>query len=152
MSLRVMKLAALATENKQLKEEHMTVTWQNSPELDLLEMIKKHMTWISLVVACSIAMLVSVSAVASEGQPIVRAGNDCPSGYRKSGKYCVPRTGSTHSASPIEKKGSCPSGYRKSGNYCVPRTGNDNAPHIIEKKGSCPSGYRKSGNYCVERG
>jgi hypothetical protein len=130
----------------------MNLTWKNSIRLRIVEMIKKHTSWISLAIACSIAALVSVSALAGDGQPIVRAGKHCPSGYRKSGEYCVPRAGSTQSAPAIEKKGSCPSGYRKNGEYCVPRAGSNNTPKIIEKKGSCPSGYRKSGQYCIERG
>ena len=146
-----MKLAPSATETIDIKEHNMNITWRYCPQSEIIEMIKKHLTWISFTIACSIAALVSVKALASEGQPIVRAGKHCPSGYRKSGDYCVPRSGSSASTA-IEKKGSCPSGYRKNGDYCVPRAGQADVPHIIEKKGSCPSGYRKSGEYCVERG
>ena len=129
----------------------MKIHWRNYPPSERVDMIKKHMTWISFTIACAIAVLVSVETLATEGQPIAKVGKHCPSGYRVSGEYCVPRSGSSASTA-IEKKGSCPSGYRKNGDYCVPRAGQADVPHIIEKKGSCPSGYRKSGEYCVERG
>jgi hypothetical protein len=118
---------------------------------EALKMIERHTSCIALIFTCSMAMLFSTVALASEGQPIVRVGKHCPSGYRASGEYCVPRAGSSPTTA-IEKKGSCPSGYRKSGDYCVPRAGSQDTRHVVEKKGSCPSGYRKSGEYCVERG
>ena len=130
----------------------MLIAGQKCPQSKNVDMIKKHMAWISFIIACSMAALVSVSALATEGQPIVKVGKHCPSGYRKSGEYCVASSGSTHAASPIEKKRSCPSGYRKNDDYCVPTSSSREAPQIIEKKGSCPSGYRISGKYCVERG
>jgi len=130
----------------------MHITWQQCLQLEIVEMIKKHMTLISFIIACSIGALVSVTAFSSEGQPIVKVGKHCPSGYRHSGEYCVPRSGSTSTPTAIEKKGTCPSGYRNSGEYCVPRSGGATAPNVIEKKGTCPSGHRVSGQYCVERG
>ena len=129
----------------------MNIAWQKCLKSGIEVMIKKHMTWISFTIACSIGALVSVAALSSEGQPIVKVGKHCPSGYRHSGEYCVPRSGSTSTPTAIEKKGTCPSGYRKSGEYCVPRSGGATAPNVIEKKGTCPSGYRKSGEYCVQR-
>ncbi len=111
----------------------------------------KSKSWM-LVAVLLFGTLAIQNASANEGQPIVRVGDSCPSGYRKSGEYCVPRSGSTSPPAAIEKKGTCPAGYRKSGEYCVPRSGGATAPNVIEKKGACPSGYRKSGEYCVERG
>ena len=114
-------------------------------------------TAISKVISTALLILAAFNinapvVSAAEGQPIVRSGKHCPSGYRKSGEYCVPRSGSTSAPAAIEKNRTCPSGYRKSGEYCVARAGSQEAPHIIEEKGACPAGYRKSGKYCVERG
>ncbi len=75
-------------------------------------------------------------------QVIVKDGS-CPSGYRTSGKYCVP---GSNAGFAIRKVGSCPSGYRTSGKYCI---ANKNAQFAIIKSGSCPSGYRTSGKYCI---
>ena len=129
----------------------MNKSRQQSLQAEIVGMIKKHLTWISLAIACSIAMLISVSAVTGEGQPIVRVGKHCPSGYGVSGEYCVPRSGS-NGKTAIVKKGACPSGYQRSGDYCVARAEQQDVPHIIEKQGACPSGYKVSGQYCVERG
>jgi hypothetical protein len=128
----------------------MNISWQEYIQPEIIAMIKRHMTWISFTVACTIAALVSIEALASEGQPVVRVGKHCPSGYLVSGDYCVSRAGSNDTTA-IEKKGSCPSGYRRSGDYCMPNAGQQDVPHIIEKKGPCPSGYKVSGQYCVER-
>jgi hypothetical protein len=129
----------------------MNGLWGKCLHVELVEMTRIHMTWVLHILACSIAMLISAVALASEGQPVVRVGKHCPSGYRVSGEYCIPRSESS-ATSAIAKKGSCPSGYRKSGDYCVIRSGNNDTRHVIEKKGSCPSGYSKSGEYCVQRG
>jgi hypothetical protein len=130
----------------------MSIHWRNYPPSKRVEIIKKHLTWISFTITCAIAMLVSLETLAAEGQPIVKVGKHCPSGYRVSGEYCVPRSGSTSTPAAIEKKGTCPSGYRKNGEYCVPRSGSTTTPNVIEKRGACPSGYKVSGKYCVERG
>ena len=130
----------------------MNLSWKKYIQRKFVDMIKKHMTWISFIIACSIAVLVSVSVIANGAQPIVKIGKYCPSGYRHSGEYCVPRSGSKSTPAAIENKGTCPSGYRKSGEYCVPRSGSSTAPNVIEKKGTCPSGYRVSGEYRIERG
>jgi hypothetical protein len=114
--------------------------------------LERSMKFIAAAITCLVAVAIPSIAISAEGQPIVKVGKHCPSGYRKSGEYCLPRSGSTHAAPSIEKKGSCPSGYRKNDEYCVPTSSSRKSPHIIEKKGSCPSGYRKSGKYCVERG
>ena len=55
-------------------------------------------------------------AVSQPAQPITKTGSSCPSGYYRSGSYCVPHK----KAKPaIERKGKdCPRGYYRSGNYC----------------------------------
>ena len=88
------------------------------------------------------ALFISQPASSQEITPILKDGS-CPSGYRTSGKYCVP---GKNAGFAIKKIGSCPSGYRTSGNYCL--AGN-NAKPIIIKYGTCPSGFRTSGKYCV---
>jgi hypothetical protein len=90
-------------------------------------------------------------AVSSEGQPVMREGKHCPSSYKRSGDYCVPKSGSQDTPAAIVKKGTCPSGYRKNGDYCIARSGNQESQHVAEKKGACPAGYKASGKYCVER-
>lgn len=145
-----MNMAPRATVNISTTEQNMTIPWQECRQTEVVEMIKKHLTWISFTVACAIAMLISVSAFAGAGQPIVKVGEHCPSGYRVSGEYCVPPSDST--ASPaIEKKRTCPTGYRRNGFYCEPRSDTQSVPHSIEKNGPCPSGYKTSGEYCVEK-
>ncbi len=55
---------------------------------------------------------------AGESAPFARSGDSCPTGYRRSGDYCVPLGGTTRAAMP--RAGSnCPTGYRRSGDYCV---------------------------------
>jgi hypothetical protein len=97
------------------------------------------------------AASISQVAVSSEGQAIVREGKHCPSSYKRSGDYCVPKSVSQDTPAAIVKKGTCPSGYRKNGDYCVARSGDQDTQHVVEKKGACPAGYKKSGKYCVER-
>jgi hypothetical protein len=73
-------------------------------------MYKYHQHWIqpgntmktAISKVISTALLILAALVinpalvsAAEGQPIVRSGKHCPSGYRKSDGYCVPRSGST---------------------------------------------------------
>lgn len=113
-------------------------------------MLKKQLTWISFLLATSIAALISISSIANEGQLIVRSGKHCPSGYQVSGEYCKPKAGPS-AAAAIEKKGSCPAGYRTDGAYCASTTGRGEAPHAVDKKGPCPPGYKTSGKYCVEK-
>jgi hypothetical protein len=48
---------------------------------------------------------------AAEGQPIVRSGKHCPSGYRKSDEYCLPRSDSISAPAAIEKNGTGPVAY-----------------------------------------
>lgn len=135
-----------------IQECYMSRTHQfSSPKHILIPTIKPFRTF-AAGVALAIITTPVVPAQADTAQPILRVGKHCPSGYRASGEYCVPRSFSTDTPQAIEKKGNCPSGYRKSGRYCIPRSGIQNVPHIFEKNGSCPSGYGKSGNYCVERG
>lgn len=104
--------------------------------------------------AICIALFTSLPLVttASNGEPIVRAGNVCPSGYKKDGEYCIPRAGIESTPAAVEKKGTCPAGYRKNGDYCIAQAGTRDTPHLIEKKGTCPAGYRTSGEYCREQG
>jgi len=45
------------------------------------------------------------------------AATTCPSGYHKSGNYCVPN--SKQSKSIIPKSGACPSGWHPQGQWCV---------------------------------
>ena len=135
-----------------IQECYMSRTHQfSSPKHILIPMIKP-LRILAACVALAFITTPAVPAQADTAQPILRVGKHCPSGYRASGEYCVPRSGSTDTPQAIEKKGNCPSGYRKSGRYCIPRSGTQVVPHILEKKGSCPPGYRKSGHYCVERG
>lgn len=62
-------------------------------------------------------MFVAVAIFAAE--PIARVGMICPTGYAKSGNYCVPRVSTTKPA--VAKVTSCPSGYASNGKYCVKR-------------------------------
>ena len=77
-------------------------------------------------------------------QPVLKNGS-CPSGYRTSGKYCVPLKNGRFA---LAKVGSCPTGYRTSGKYCL---AGKKAKLAVPKNGSCPSGYRTSGAYCIAR-
>jgi len=88
-------------------------------------------------------------ALAGPATPLPHSGKSCPTGYYKSGDYCVPRNDATLPA--MERQGSsCPSGFRKSGDYCIANKAD--APHVIEREGSsCPSGYYRSGKYCRQR-
>ena len=55
---------------------------------------------------------------AEQAAAMPRSGSACPSGYYKSGEYCVPGKDATKAV--LQRKGSsCPSGYYKSGEYCV---------------------------------
>ncbi len=90
----------------------------------------------------------AASVVAVEPAPLERSGSSCPTGYRRSGEYCVPYKDTSRAAMP-RAGNSCPTGYRRSGEYCVANTAE--AARVIERSGSsCPTGYRRSGDYCVE--
>ena len=65
-----MILAVRATANNYNKEQYRNISWQKCLQPGI-EMIKKHLTWITFTVACSIAAMVSMKALASDGQPIV---------------------------------------------------------------------------------
>ena len=95
-----------------------------------------------------LAALLSTSTFADTQTAIPLAGRTCPTGYYKSGNYCVARN--EHSKAAMQAVGvSCPSGYYKSGQYCVARK--ENTPAAIERQGvTCPTGYYKSGAYCVK--
>jgi hypothetical protein len=79
---------------------------------------------------------------------IERQGSSCPTGYYKSGEYCV--QGSDRASPAIERAGkSCPSGYYRSGDYYM--TGSERAKPAITRQGSsCPTGHYKSSEYCVQ--
>jgi hypothetical protein len=101
-------------------------------------------TRLLLLLLAGTALFWPTCSLASAAQPVLKNGS-CPSGYRTSGQYCIPRK-NAHFA--IEKVGSCPTGYRTSGNYCL---ANKNAGFAIPKNGNCPTGYRTSGAYCIAR-
>ena len=84
---------------------------------------------------------------AESGDAMPRVGKSGPSGYHKSGEYCV--QGSDRARPAIERAGkSCPSGYYRSGDYCM--AGSERAKPAITRQGSsCPRGYYRSGEYCV---
>lgn len=76
----------------------------------------RHTAWpMRMAVAFALlAAVCSTQVVAVEPAPVERSGSTCPSGYRTSGAYCVPRTDDSKAAMP--RAGStCPSGYRSSG-------------------------------------
>jgi len=61
-------------------------------------------------------IVLAIPVQASGPMPIAKVGKHCPSGYNKSGKYCIPRK---DAKAAIEKEGKdCPRGTFKSGKYC----------------------------------
>ena len=94
------------------------------------------------------AVLVAGTAYAEPRTAIPRVGKSCPTGYHKSGEYCV--EGSDRASPAIERAGkSCPTGYYRSGDYCM--AGSEGANPAITRQGSsCPSGHYRSGEYCVQ--
>ncbi|MFM7784855.1 MAG: hypothetical protein ACKPE6_09470 [Gammaproteobacteria bacterium] len=68
--------------------------------------------------AALLALVLALPALAQTSAvgPVIKTGS-CPSGYHRSGNYCVPSGSSARATIP--KVGSCPSGYHSSGNYCV---------------------------------
>ena len=83
----------------------------------------------------------------------------CPSGYRVSGQFCVPKDGRENASAqgPAFKPKDilvCPPGYYRSGQFCVPRDNEKNLPHIMNVPDDvlvCPPGYYRSAGYCVEK-
>ena len=130
----------------------MKTNYENNFPVTALQRGFKPRELIYITIAFFLAASVSHVAVSSEGQPIVREGKHCPSSYRRSGDYCVPRSSGQDTPTAVAKKGTCPSGYRINGDYCVARNTEKNTQHAIEKKGACPAGYKKSGKYCVNQG
>lgn len=98
----------------------------------------------SFYIIIAIFILHPVLVSAESASPILKNGS-CPSGYRTSGKYCIPGKNAKFA---IIKLGSCPSGYHSSGNYCL--AGNNAKTVILKAGNSCPSGYYSSGQYCLE--
>ncbi len=99
---------------------------------------------VPLLLLCWLALAWPAQGAELMAQPVLKNGS-CPTGYRTSGAYCIPRKNARFA---IEKVGSCPTGYRTSGKYCL---ANKNGKFAIPKDGSCPSGYRTSGGYCIAR-
>jgi hypothetical protein len=100
------------------------------------------------LVALVLTLAFTGTVWAESGTAMPRVGKSCPSGYHKSGEYCVQ---SSDRAKPaIERTGkSCPSGYYRSGEYCM--AGSEGAKAAITRQGSsCPSGYYRSGEYCMQ--
>ena len=101
-----------------------------------------------LIGALALAVLVVAGTAYAETRTAMpRVGKSCPTGYYKSGEYCV--QGSDRARPAIERAGkSCPSGYYRSGDYCM--AGSERAKPAITRQGSsCPRGYYRSGEYCV---
>jgi len=101
-----------------------------------------------LIGVLALAACVAGTVYAESRTAMPRVGKSCPSGYYKSGEYCV--QGSDRARTAIERAGkSCPSGYYRSGEYCM--AGSERAKPAITRQGSsCPSGYYRSGEYCVQ--
>jgi len=101
-----------------------------------------------LLVALVLTFDLTGAAWAESGTAIPCAGKSCPSGYYKSGEYCV--QGSDRAKPAIERAGrSCPLGYYRSGDYCM-ATSDKTRPAITRQGNSCPLGYYRSGEYCVK--
>ena len=94
------------------------------------------------------SICISAPVKAEDRSAMPRVGKSCPSGYYKSGEYCV--QGSDRAKPAIERVGkSCPSGYYRSGEYCM--AGSERAKPAITRQGSsCPRGYYRSGEYCMQ--
>ena len=101
-----------------------------------------------LLVALVLTFGLTETVWAESGDAMPRVGKSCPSGYHKSGEYCV--QGSDRAKPAIERTGkSCPFGYYRSGEYCM--AGSEGAKAAITRQGSsCPSGYYRSGEYCMQ--
>lgn len=101
-----------------------------------------------LLVALVLTLAFTGTVWAESGDAMPRVGKSCPSGYFKSGEYCV--QGSDRAKPAIERAGkSCPSGYYRSGEYCM--AGSERAKPAITRQGSsCPRGYYRSGEYCMQ--
>jgi len=102
--------------------------------------------WLRSLTSLTFVLICACSLQATDlpAQPVLKNGS-CPTGYRTSGDYCMPRKDARFA---VLKVGSCPTGYRTSGKYCVARK---KASFAVPKSGSCPSGYRTSGAYCIAR-
>jgi hypothetical protein len=137
--------------DKTKRDSVMKINYGNNFSTSRLQKRLKRKALAYISIAFFTAASISQVAVSSEGQPVVREGKHCPSSYKRSGDYCVPKSGSQDTPAAIVKKGTCPSGYRKNGDYCVARSGNQDSQQVVEKKGACPAGYKASGKYCVER-
>ena len=104
----------------------------------------RHHLLLAFVLTCTLIGTVS----AESGTAMPRVGKSCPSGYFKSGEYCV--QGSDGAKPAIERAGrSCPTGYYRSGEYCM--AGSERAKPANPRQGSsCPRGYYRSGEYCMQ--
>jgi len=99
----------------------------------------------SSVIGVGVLFFLAGMTAHAENLPVrpVLKDKSCPTGYRTSGKYCVPGKNARFA---LPKVGSCPTGYRTSGRYCL---AGKNARLAIPKNGSCPTGYHTSGAYCL---
>ena len=137
--------------DKTKRDSVMKINYRNNFSTSGLQKRLKLKTLANISIAFFTAASLSQVAVSSEGQPVVKEGKHCPSSYKRSGDYCVPKSGSQDTPAAIVKKGACPSGYRKNGEYCVARRESQDTEHVVEKKVACSAGYKASGKYCVER-
>lgn len=91
-------------------------------------------------ISSSVAALFVTLAFSTSG-----AAMQCPTGYYRSGSYCLPNAGARPGPA-IPRVGTCPTDYHPSGDFCL---GNRSAKPAVIRTGSCPAGYHASGDYCL---